>query len=295
MNRHKKSLGEIIFDILNVIILISIAFLCLYPMIYVLMASMSSPSELMKHSGLLLRPLGFHISAYSSVMQNPDISTGYINTLFYVFIGTGVNISLTVIAAYVLSRKKFPLRNFFNVIVVMTMFINGGLVPTYLNVQNLGLINSRLALILPTAISAYNVIILRTYMSSIPAAMEESARIDGANHFRILFSIILPLCLPVLAVVTLYYAVGNWNSWFNAMIYLNDRDKYPLQLFLREILILNETGALMNNNTSGIEQVQLSENIKYATIVISTVPILCIYPFLQRYFVKGVMVGAVKE
>ena len=132
-------------------------------------------------------------------------------------------------------------------------------------------------------------------MSSIPAAMEESARIDGANHFRILFNIILPLCLPVLAVVTLYYAVGNWNSWFNAMIYLNDRDKYPLQLFLREILILNETNALMNNNASGIEQVQLSENIKYATIVISTVPILCIYPFLQRYFVKGVMVGAVKE
>ena len=181
MKIRKKSLGETIFDIFNVIILVSVAFLCLYPMIYVVMASMSSPSELMKHSGLLLKPIGFHIGAYSSVMKNPDITTGYLNTLFYVFVGTIVNVALTAVAAYVLSRKKFPLRNFFNFIVVMTMFINGGLIPTYLNVQNLGLINSRLALILPTAISAYNVIILRTYMSSIPAAMEESARIDGAN------------------------------------------------------------------------------------------------------------------
>ena len=224
------------------------------------------------------------------------IQDHYANTIFYVVIGTILSDVLTMMAAYVVSRKKFPLRNFFNIVLILTMFINGGLIPSYLNIQNLGLLNTRLSQILPVAISAYNVIILRTYMTSIPVSLEESARMDGASHLRVLFFIIFPLCLPVFAVITLYYAVGTWNSWFNAMIYLTDRSKYPLQLFLREILILNETDSLINSNAaSGIEQVQISETIKYATIVISTVPILCIYPFLQKYFVKGVMIGAVKE
>lgn len=295
MYKYKQSIGGRIFDFINVIIITAITFVCLYPMVHVLMASLSSPSMLMKHEGLLLWPQGFHGAAYKAVLDNPDIYTGYMNTLIYVFAGTAVNVALTVVASYVLSRKKFPFRNFFNFIVVLTMFVNGGMVPTYLTVKNVGLIDSRLALILPTAISAYNVILMRTYMSSIPAALEESARIDGASHFRVLLSVIFPLCKPIFAVITLYYAVGNWNSWFNAMIYLNDRAKYPLQLFLREILILNETNSLMNANDSGIEQIQISENIKYATIIVSTVPILCIYPFLQKFFVKGVMIGAVKE
>lgn len=296
MKRHKQSLGARIFDVCNLIFLLAVAFICLYPMIYVLMASLSSPSQLMQHSGFLLWPLGFQTEAYTAVLENSDISTGYFNTVLYVVIGTILSDILTMMAAYVLSRKKFPLRNFFNIILILTMFVNGGLIPSYLNIQNLGLLNTRLSQILPVAISAYNVIILRTYMTSIPISLEESARIDGASHLRVLFGIIFPLCLPVFAVITLYYAVGLWNSWFNAMIYLTDRDKYPLQLFLREILILNETDAMVNSNAnSGIEQVQISETIKYATIVVSTVPILCVYPFLQRYFVQGVMIGAVKE
>lgn len=295
MNNKNQTLGEKIFDVFNLIFLLFIAFICLYPMIYVLMASVSSPSLLMKHTGLLLKPLGFQTQAYTAALSNPDIVTGYINTLIYVVAGTALSDVLSVIAAYVLSRKKFPLSSFFNIVVILTMFISGGLIPGYLTIRALGMLNTRLSQILPLAISAYNVIILRTYMSQIPVSLEESARIDGANHFIVLFRIIFPLCLPVFAVVTLYYAVGNWNAWFNAMIFLNDRTKYPLQLFLREILILNESNGAAGTDTSGIEAIQISENIKYATIVISTVPILCVYPFLQKYFVKGVMVGAVKE
>ena len=295
MNNKNQTLGEKIYDVFNLIFLLFIAFICLYPMIYVLMASVSSPSLLMKHTGLLLKPLGFQTQAYTAALSNPDIVTGYINTLIYVVAGTALSDVLSVIAAYVLSRKKFPLSSFFNIVVILTMFISGGLIPGYLTIRALGMLNTRLSQILPLAISAYNVIILRTYMSQIPVSLEESARIDGANHFIVLFRIIFPLCLPVFAVVTLYYAVGNWNAWFNAMIFLNDRTKYPLQLFLREILILNESNGAAGTDTSGIEAIQISENIKYATIVISTVPILCVYPFLQKYFVKGVMVGAVKE
>lgn len=295
MNNKNQTLGEKIFDVFNLIFLLFIAFICLYPMIYVLMASVSSPSLLMKHTGLLLKPLGFQTQAYTAALSNPDIVTGYINTLIYVVAGTALSDVLSVIAAYVLSRKKFPLSSFFNIVVILTMFISGGLIPGYLTIRALGMLNTRLSQILPLAISAYNVIILRTYMSQIPVSLEESARIDGANHFIVLFRIIFPLCLPVFAVVTLYYAVGNWNAWFNAMIFLNDRTKYPLQLFLREILILNESNGAAGTGTSGVEAIQISENIKYATIVISTVPILCVYPFLQKYFVKGVMVGAVKE
>lgn len=296
MKTRKQSLGANIFDVCNLIFLLAVAFICLYPMIYVVMASISSPSALMQHSGLLLRPLGFHTDAYTAVLENPDIITGYINTILYVLVGTVLGDVLTLMAAYVLSRRKFPLRNFFNIILILTMFISVGLIPSYLNVQGLGLLNTRMSQVLPVAISAYNVIIMRTYMASIPVSLEESARIDGASHIRVLFSIVFPLCLSVFAVITLYYAVGLWNSWFNAMIFLTDRDKYPLQLFLREILILNETNSMINSNANnGIEQVQISEAIKYATIVVSTVPILCIYPFLQKYFVQGVMVGAVKE
>lgn len=288
----KRSLGDKVFDWINILLLSILILLCLYPMLYVLFASVSSPSKLMAHSGLLLWPLDFQLSAYASVLSNPDVGSGYLNTLYYVVVGTLINTVLTFTAAYVLSRRKFRFKSFFNFIVVLTMFVNGGLIPGYLLVKDLGLLDSRWALILPGAISAYNMLMTRTYMQGIPASLEESAKIDGASHFTILWKIVFPLCTPIFAVITLYYAVGHWNSWFNAMIYLTSREKYPIQLILREILILNETSDMVQSYQ--IDKLPIADNIKYATIIVATVPILCVYPFVQKFFVKGVMIGAVK-
>lgn len=289
----KRSIGDIIFETINTLILLALMIACLYPMLYVLFASVSSPSKLMVHSGLLLYPLDFQVEAFKSVLANPDVKTGYLNTVVYVVSGTVLNIVLTLTAAYVLSRKKFKFKTTFNFIVVLTMFISGGLIPGYLLVRQLGLLDNRLVMILPNALSAYNILLTRTYIQTIPESLEESAKIDGARHLTILWKIVIPLCAPIIAVITLYYAVGHWNSWFNAMIYLTERNKYPIQLILREILILNETSDMVQSFQ--MDKLPIADNIKYATIVVATVPILCIYPFVQKYFVKGVMLGAVKE
>ena len=180
------------------------------------------------------------------------------------------------------------------ILIIITMYFNGGLIPNYLNIKQLGLYDSLFSLILPGAISTFNLIIMRTAFFAVPDSLEESARLDGANHFVILFRIILPLTMPTVAVLILYYAVGHWNSWFNAMIYLKTRDKFPLQLILREILIQNDTTAMTAGSGDTGDKLAIAETIRYATIVVATVPILCVYPFLQKYFVKGVMVGAVK-
>lgn len=290
---RKRSIGDIIFETINTLILLALMIACLYPMLYVLFASVSSPSKLMVHSGLLLYPLDFQVEAFKSVLANPDVKTGYLNTIVYVVFGTVLNIVLTLTAAYVLSRKKFKFKTTFNFIVVLTMFISGGLIPGYLLVKQLGLLDNRLVMILPNALSAYNILLTRTYIQTIPESLEESAKIDGARHLTILWKIVIPLCAPIIAVITLYYAVGHWNSWFNAMIYLTERSKYPIQLILREILILNETSDMVQSFQ--MDKLPIADNIKYATIVVATVPVLCIYPFVQKYFVKGVMLGAVKE
>ena len=213
------------------------------------------------------------------------------NTIFYVVVGTAVNILATCIAAYVLSRKQFMLRRFFTLMFIFTMYFSGGLIPSYLLVKDLGLIGSRLALIIPGAVSTFNLMIMITGFEGIPQSLEESARIDGAGDWTILFRIVMPLAKPTIMVILLYYAVGHWNSWFNAMIYLRDAEKMPLQIFLRDILTRSQLGAMTGQ--TDIEDVGLT--IKYATIIVSTVPILCIYPFIQKHFVKGVMIGAVKE
>lgn len=279
-----------------IVFLIALMVVTLYPVIYVVFASFSDPAELMMTRGALLAPVGrATVAAYQAVLDNPMILIGYRNTLFYVVAGTLLNLTMTVLGAYALSRRNLLFRNWIMMGIVFTMFFSGGMIPRYLLVsQTLNLQDNPLALILPGAITTINLIILRTAFETVPVALEEAARMDGANDFQILWKIILPMSLPSIAVITLFYAVAHWNAWFDAMLFLRHRDWYPLQLILREILISNSTST-MTSGASASDVMPLGETIKYATIIVATVPILCIYPFLQRYFVKGVMVGAIKE
>ncbi len=267
--------------------------LTLYPLLYVVFASFSDGTRLMRFSGLLTHPLGFSQAAYKSVFANPNIMHGYANTLILVVAGTAMGVILTVIGGYCLSRKNMMWRNTIMLAITFTMFFNGGLIPTYLNVQRLGLLDTLAAILLPTAINTFNLIIMRTAFLSIPDSLVESAELDGANQLIILFRIALPLALPTVMVIVLYYAVERWNEWFNAMIYLQDAKKFPLALVLREILIQESTSSMTQDVGVGDKE-SVSLSIKYAVIVVATLPILVLYPFLQKYFVKGVMVGAVK-
>lgn len=289
----KKNIGEIIFDSSNIVFLSLLSLLCIYPMLYVLFASISDGSMLLTHTGLLLAPLGFSTSAYKAVFQNSMIITGYMNTLFVVIVGVCLNLLMTSLAAYVLSRKGVYFNKAIIKLIIFTMVFSGGLIPLYLTVKELGLFNNLFSLILPNVIVTYNMIILRTSFATIPDSMEESARIDGANDFVILFRIIIPLSTSALAVMVLYYGVMHWNAWFQAMLYIRQRTLFPLQLVLREILLVNSTDS-MSGGSGNSDASSITESIKYATIVVATLPILLIYPFLQKYFVKGVMIGAVK-
>ncbi|WP_248924369.1 carbohydrate ABC transporter permease [Paenibacillus hamazuiensis] len=290
----KRSVGEIVFDTANAIILCALTVATLYPFLYVAFASVSSPTELSGHHGLLLAPIGIQWEAYKLVLQNPLILSGYKNTLIYVSVGTTLNVIVTALMAYALSRKGVLLRNHIMMFIVFTMFFGGGLIPTYLLVKGMGMLNSIGAMVLPGLIGTMNLIIMRTYFQGIPEALEESARLDGAGDWVILFRIILPLSMPVISVMILYYGVGHWNAWFNASIYLNKSELFPLQLVLRNILIANSTDDMMV--TLGVNQKgqDMSEVIKYTTIMVATVPVLIVYPFLQKYFAKGVMIGAIK-
>jgi putative aldouronate transport system permease protein len=290
----KGTLSERIFDVVNSTAMVVLMLCTLYPFYYVLVASISDSNQLITHSGLLFFPLGFNWNAFRAVIDNPNIGSGYLNTIIILVLGTVLNLLLTTIGAYSLSRK-FALRKFFMVSIVFTMYFSGGLIPTYLLINNfLHMGNSFLALTIPVAVSTWNLIIMRTSMEAIPESLIESARIDGAGEFRILAQIVVPLSMPVIAVMVLYYGVAHWNAWFNAMLFMRDRGLFPLQLILREILVMNSTESMMTE-TSVADQQAIGLSIKYATIMVATVPILLVYPFLQKYFVKGVMVGAVKE
>jgi putative aldouronate transport system permease protein len=292
----KRTFGERVFDGFNVIFLGLLMLVFIYPLSYVFFASISDPKLLVKHSGLLLFPQGFSLKGYEIVLKNHNILTGYMNTIFYVVVGTALNILMTSLGAYVLSRKTLYFKRFLMVMIVFTMYFGGGIIPTYIIFKSIGLMNSRLVMILPGAIATYNLIVMRTAFLQIPDGLEESAKIDGASDFVILFQIILPVSKAVIAVMVLFYSVAHWNAWFNAMIFLRDRKLYPLQLFLREILISNEMKD-MTMTGSGLEEFENSlfkSLIKYCTIIVSTLPILFIYPFLQKYFAKGVMVGSLK-
>ena len=240
-------------------------------------------------AGILLWPEGFSLASYQAVFKNTFLWTGYANTLFIVLVGTVLNVLLSMVAAYCLSRKRVAAGPTIMKLLVFTMYFSGGMIPLYLVVKGVGLYGSRWALILPTLVDTYNLIIMRTAFAGVPDSLEESAKLDGANAWTILWRIMAPLVKPTVAVITLYYAVSHWNSWFNAMLFLRDKTQYPLQLILRQILIQNDTADM----TAGADYL-ISETIQYATVVVATLPILCIYPFVQKYFVKGVMIGAIK-
>jgi putative aldouronate transport system permease protein len=285
---------ETVFDTAVTIVAFVILALFLYPLIFVVSASFSDPVKVIEGKVWLL-PQGLTLEPYKLVFENTSIWSGFRNTLLYASVGTFLNVALTIIAAYPLSRKDLPGRNIFMFLVAFTMFFNGGLIPTYLLVKDLGMINTIWAMIVPGAIAAYNLIVMRTYFqTSIPFEVQESAWIDGCSNIRLLFSIILPLSKPIIAVMVLFYVVGHWNAYFNGLIYLRDRELFPLQLILREILILNQSDDMGMGEIGMTERVMMAESIKYSVIIVSSLPVLILYPFIQKYFVQGVMIGSIK-
>jgi putative aldouronate transport system permease protein len=291
----RESPGERLFGLGNVLFMLALVVVTVYPLLYVLFASLSSASELTQHRGLLFAPLDLSLEAYRRVFQNPMILIGYRNTLFYVIVGTTLNVFMTALGAYALSRRNVLFKNPAMFFIVFTMFFSGGLIPTYLLVgQTLHMQDTPWALIVPGAVNTLNLIIMRTAFNAVPVALEEAARIDGASDWKILFKIYLPLSWPVVAVMILFYGVAHWNSFFPALVYLRDRELYPLQLVLREILISSNVQNMTTDVSSG-DVLAIGETIKYATIIVATLPILLVYPYLQRYFVKGVAIGAIKE
>ena len=289
----KETFSDKVFNFFNVLLTILITLIVLYPLIYILSASFSDPMAVMNGEVLLI-PVDFTFAGYQKVFQNEDIVTGYLNSIQYTIVGTAVNLIMTVLGAYPLSRKDFYGRNVLTAFFAFTMFFGGGMIPTYLVIQDLGLLNNFWVMILPGAVSVWSMVIVRTFFqSSIPDELREAAVIDGCSNTRLLMTIILPLSIPVLAVITMQYAVGHWNAYFNALIYITDRDKYPLQMVLRELLMQSKMDEMVDTE-GAVTQQMLAESLKYAVMVVASVPVLFLYPFLQRYFVKGVMVGAIK-
>lgn len=287
----KKSRGDHVLDFFLYTILLLLVVVTVYPIWYVIAASFSSGTYLATHSGLLLWPREFSFGAYKAFFQNPLLISGFRNIFIILLIGLPINIVITVFCAYFMAGKGMMWKKPIVCLIMFTMYFNGGLIPTYLNIKNLGLMDTLWSLILPGALSVYNALICKTAMEAIPESLAESAYLDGANDIQVLFKIMLPLLKPTLAVLVLYYGVGHWNSWFNASIYIKDQTRLPIQNIIRSIL-------LANNSLSGSGAVdnfdQYAESIKYSSIVISTLPIMCIYPFLQKYFAKGALIGAVK-
>ena len=292
MNLTKDRILSILFDLLILLIMLLVIVVCLYPLVYVLSMSISDPLAAARREVWLL-PKGFSVSSYQIIFENQQVWRSYYNTIYYTVFGTIINVVMTIILAYPLSRRNFFLRNPISIMVTFTMFFGGGLVPSFILINQLGLYNTRWAILIPSAISAYNMIIAKTFFQSIPESLIESAKLDGASDLRILFSIVFPLSMPIISVLVLYYAVGHWNSYFPALLYLNDADLHPLQLYLRRILITN-TGELSGDMAISVDKSLAAMQLKYSIIIVSTLPILCIYPFLQKYFVKGVMIGAIK-
>lgn len=289
--KERRTLGSRLFDGFNVGFMVALSAVMLYPLLYEVFLSVSEPARLFGREGILLWPKGFTWDNYRIVLSNPKILSGLKNTGFVLFFGLIINLVMTCLSAYFLSRRRTMLFRPVMMFILATMYFSGGLVPTFLNVRSLGLHNSLWALILPGAISTYNTMLLCSFFRSIPESMIESVEIDGGGHLTILFRMLVPLSVSAMAVMVLYYGVGHWNSWFPASIYLKDEAKFPLQLVLQRMLIV---GTSLDVN-SDMYYDQLSEAIKAATVIVVTVPILFIYPFLQRYFVSGMMLGSLKE
>jgi len=293
MNSQKK-LGSRAFDVANLIALAALVFVTIYPLYYIGIVSISDGTAVNRGDVRLL-PVDPTFEAYLTVFRNKDIWRAYSNTIIYTVAGTLINLFFSSLCAYPLSRKDFYGRSVFTFIIALTMFLAGGMIPLYIVVRKLRLIDTMWALVLPGAVNTFNMIIMRTFFQGIPASLHESARIDGANDIRVLRSIVLPLSMPIMATMTLFYAVQHWNSFFNALIYLNTKAKYPVQIMLRNIVVASEFAdqqADIGSVSTNFNVV--AQNYKYAVIMITVLPIICAYPFLQKHFAKGAMIGAIK-
>lgn len=296
LNKRKisDSTEDKIFYILNTFVLIMLLVIVLYPLYFVIIASVSDYKAVGRGEVVFL-PKGFSLYAYQQVFQKRSVLIGYRNTIFYTIAGTSINLIFTMITGYALS-VKFPGRRVINFFITFTMFFGGGIIPTYFVIRDLHLLNSIWVLLLPGAISAYNLILCRSFMeSTIPVELYEAASIDGCSRFQYFWRIVIPLSTVLVSVMTLFYAVGHWNSYFDAMMYIDDPNKFPLQLVLREILINNNVSTEDLIDPEMLERAEMMrELLKYALIVISSIPVLILYPFLQKYFVKGIMIGSIK-
>lgn len=289
----KRSRSERIFEWVNLVLLTLLMFTMLYPFLYTFSISLSTTAEAMR-KGLHLYPREVSLTSYSMVFKNEDILISYGNTLLRTVVGTSATIFISAMFAYPLSKKYMPNRRIYAFLLLFTMLFSGGIIPTYLLIKNLGLLNNRLVYILPSIISAYNVIVIRSFFESIPESLTESAKIDGANEFTIFLKIVLPLSKPVLATVGLWSAVAHWNAWFDSMLYMTDKSKQVLQTVLQRI-ITESNVTLIQQGIVNPDTTQFTpETMKSATIIVSILPILMVYPFIQRYFVKGIMLGSVK-
>ena len=293
----KMSRDDLIYEIITKMFLVVVMIVIIYPVYFVLVASFSDPIYV--NSGeMLFWPKGFTLLGYQRVFKDSRIWIGYRNTIMYTVLGTILGVAATMLAAYSLSRKDLPGRKIIMFLFIFTMYFSGGMIPYYLVVKGLGLVNSRTLMILSGAVSVYNIIIARSFLeANIPEELKDAAGIDGCGNARFFAQIVIPLSKAVIAVIALYLAVSYWNSYFNAMIFLTDTDKYPLQLYLRQILLTVSESASMDSSLDPqalIQLQQMGQVIKYGVIVVATVPIICVYPFIQKYFVKGVMIGSVK-
>jgi len=300
MNVRLTKSDKIFVTVVHIFLILSLI-VVLYPLIYIVSASISDP-QFVNTGEMWLIPKGITWEGYKKIFENSSIWRGYGNTIIYTLLGTTINLAVTLPCAYALSRKDFSGRTFMMNFMIVTMFVSGGLIPTYLLVKNLGMLNTIWALVIPGAASVYNIVVTRTFFeSTIPRELEEAAIIDGCSDFKMFVKIILPLSLPIIAVMGLFYGVGHWNSFFNALIFISDKSKYPLQMILREILVLQDLSS--SQDTAGLSSTtaqmihskeQLAAVIKYGVMIVSTLPVIVVYPFLQKYFVKGVMIGSLK-
>jgi len=298
--RYRQSLGEKLFDVANYVLLTLAGIITAYPFIWVLSASLSSENALARQL-IVLWPVGFTLDSYKLVFRTDEILQAYGNTILYTLVGTSLNVLLTTCAAYPLSRKTYSLRSAVMVFITITMFFSGGLVPFYLLVSRLGMVNTRSSVIIPGAVSAWNLMIARVFFqATIPDELTDAAKIDGANDVTIFFRVVAPLSTPILAVLSLFYGVGHWNDFFGPLIFLTSKPAlHPLSLYLRKVLTLAQVyGGQVQSGSEMIRAwaaMALTERMKYASIVVALLPIMFSYPFVQKYFVKGVMLGALKE
>ncbi len=290
----RKTKGDAIVEIINLIVLGILCLVIVLPIYHMLVVSLSDGNAVIRGEVGLI-PVGFNLTSYMAVLSNPDIPNSYLNTIIYTTLGTLIAVTMTACCAFPLSRKKFLGRNIFTFMIIFTMFFDAGMISNFMVINSLDMLNTIWAIILPGAISAWYMVIMRTFFQQIPEELFESANLDGAHDLKIFYKIVLPLSVPTIATMVLFYAVGHWNSWFPALIYLDDKAKYPVQLIMRNIVLSGETTAMSSTASSLSGDLgTITTNIKYAVVFITMLPILCVYPFVQKHFVKGIMVGALK-